>query len=195
MLLDVLLLPSANEVWGKVMFSQMSVHRGMGVCLWAHPPPDPEAHPQPKGPPPPGPRDIPLDIPTPCTHIHGQQTGGKHPTGMLSCLLVRNPTSSGVRRQNDKDDMTSYPKQSISAKRTDGQTDRQTDRQTYIFRTLRLSYRFFYCCFSVMFGINYEQHSPTLTPYVTSPRSTFPRRSITFPFTITALIHPTNPSL
>ena len=110
------LLPPANEVWGKVIFSEAcvknSVHRG-GVCLiacWDTPPPDQRQVP-PGNRPPSSRADTPrTDIPaeqTPPEQTHppeqtpwqqtpppravhagryGQQAGGTYPTGMQSCL-------------------------------------------------------------------------------------------------------------
>ena len=68
-------LPPANEVWGKVMFLQLSVHGG-GRCLplglGVHTPLDtPWTHTHTPQPPPP-------------TPPYGQQAGGTHHTGMLS---------------------------------------------------------------------------------------------------------------
>ena len=88
-------LPPANEVWGKVIFSQASVglylgggvhpYRGIqGVCIqwggggggsasrWKR-----DLHPGGLGRPPP-----PSD-----TMGYGQQAGGTHPTGMHSCCI------------------------------------------------------------------------------------------------------------
>ena len=102
------LLPPANEVWGKVIFSvacvKNSVHRGgLPQCILGyHPPPGADtplradtspdqAPPDHQAPPldqaPPA-ADPPLDQAPPCA-VHagryGQQTGGMHPTGMQSC--------------------------------------------------------------------------------------------------------------
>ena len=105
-----LYLPPANEVWGKVIFSEAcvknSVHRGM-VCLsawWDTPPgtrpgtpqprqapptPRDQAPPQDQVPPGPGtPRDqapSPWDQAPPGTEHagrYGLRAGGMHPTGM-----------------------------------------------------------------------------------------------------------------
>ena len=77
-----LLLPPANEVWGKVMFSETSVchsvHRG-GGGLPTHPPP----------------MQTPLGSPPPLdTMGYGQQAAGVHPTGMHSCLARSLPNTA-----------------------------------------------------------------------------------------------------
>ena len=89
-------LPPANEVWGKVIFSETcvknSVHGGWGTTvggglpqcmLGYHLPPEPGT--------PPG-------TPPPAEHAgrYGQRAGGTHPTGMQYCfpivfIIVQNP--------------------------------------------------------------------------------------------------------
>ena len=74
------LLPPANEVWGKVIFSvacvKNSVHRGGSASVHAGIPHTPGA-------------DPPVTRHTsPCAvhaRIYGQQAGGMHRTGMQSC--------------------------------------------------------------------------------------------------------------
>ena len=96
------LLPPANEVWGKVIFSvacvKNSVHRGGGVPGQVHPqgrftpqagtlPPPGTVHPHPQaGTPPPHPSGQ-VHPPPGAVHAgkYGQQAGGTHPTGMHSC--------------------------------------------------------------------------------------------------------------
>ena len=88
------LLPPANEVWGKVIFSvacvKNSVHGG-GGSTWADTPPRAGTPPRQVHPQPPS-RYI--TSPTPgqvhppgAVHAgkYGQQAGGTHPTGMHSC--------------------------------------------------------------------------------------------------------------
>ena len=66
------LLPPANEVWGKVIFSvacvKKSVHGGSASVHAGIPPPG-------------------ADTPPCAVHAgrYGQQAGGMHPTGMQSC--------------------------------------------------------------------------------------------------------------
>ena len=90
----VILLPPANEVWGKVIFSEAcvknSVHRGRGsASVHAGIPPGTRHTP-------PGTRH-PLDQAPPLnqaspraehTGRYGQRAGGTHPTGMQSCIIT-----------------------------------------------------------------------------------------------------------
>ena len=109
------LLPPANEVWGKVIFSEAcvknSLHRGVPQCMLGYHPPGPCTHPLgPCTPPDHAPRDHAhppgtMHTPGPCTpwdhappwnhapppgaqHAgkYGQRAGGTHPTGMQSYL-------------------------------------------------------------------------------------------------------------
>ena len=82
------LLPPANEVWGKVIFSVACVknsvdRRGLPQCMLGYPP-GADTHPWEQTPPPRPGRH-------PCT-VHagrnGQQAGGMHPSGMQSCGLA-----------------------------------------------------------------------------------------------------------
>ena len=79
----VLYLPPANEVWGKVIFSEAcvknSVQKGESASVHAGIP-----HPRPGTPP--GSRRPPPDTPR-AVHAgrYGQRAGGMHPTGMQSC--------------------------------------------------------------------------------------------------------------
>ena len=84
-------LPPANEVWGKVIFSEACVknpvHRegGSASVHAGIPHPAGSRHPSPQTRHPPG-----AGTPSPWTRYppktrYGQQAGGKHPTGMQSC--------------------------------------------------------------------------------------------------------------
>ena len=72
---NTVLLRPANEVWGKVMFSQVFVCSQGDVFLWVW---------------------VCAHTPWICTHTHldtppphGQQAGGTYSTGMLSCFYRR----------------------------------------------------------------------------------------------------------
>ena len=83
------LLPSADEVWGKVIFLHLFVSLftggGLPQCMLGYPPgPGPPTRPPP-GPGPPRTRHPPG---TEHAGRYGQRAGGTHPTGMQSCFLV-----------------------------------------------------------------------------------------------------------
>ena len=101
-------LPPANEVWGKVIFSEACVKNSVhgGVYLGRYPPRTGRCTP-------PGIRQVhPLDqvhppwdqAGTPPWAVHarryGQQAGGTHPTGMHSCFELALPVPFGKQLQN-----------------------------------------------------------------------------------------------
>ena len=82
------LLPPADEVWGKVIFSQASIsHSVWGVGGWSATGSRWYAHPS-------------WTHPPGFTHTpYGQQAGGTHPTGMLYCYYFwYNATSETLLR-------------------------------------------------------------------------------------------------
>ena len=88
-------LPPANEVWGKVIFSQAcvknSVHRGRGCLVWGRGVPGARGVPGPGGPGPggclvPGGGSWSWGVPGGDPPRTATAAGGTHPTGMHSCL-------------------------------------------------------------------------------------------------------------
>ena len=102
---NAFLLPPANEVWGKVIFSVACVKNSVhgGVCLsacWDATPPLEQTRPWSRHPLTSHPLDqeqtppqsrLPQDQAPPCA-VHagrcGQQAGSMHPTGMHSCFKI-----------------------------------------------------------------------------------------------------------
>ena len=99
----IVLLPPANEVWGKVIFSVACVHRGEYLSRfppgqvhlpWAGNPPWAGTLPRQVHPPPGTPpwAATSPQAATPLGTVHaggyGQQAGSTHPTWMHSCLLL-----------------------------------------------------------------------------------------------------------
>ena len=101
---NAFLLPPSNEVWGKVMLLHLSVTLFTGVCpiaCWDTPP----RHTSPRQIPPGQTPSLWADNPPlgrqppppwqtsphpPNTTGYGQQAGGTHPTGMHSCIKIKN---------------------------------------------------------------------------------------------------------
>ena len=107
-LICLTLLPPANEVWSKVIFSvacvKNSVHRGRSALVHAGicPPPKQGRTPPPARRHSPG-KETPCQFRSPCAvhaRRYGQQTSGMHPTLMQSCFKINDFGGNKSARYN-----------------------------------------------------------------------------------------------